>query len=319
MATIQQSIEIKVPVRTAYNQLTQFEEYPQFMQEVEAVQQIDDTHLHWTTMMSNRPVEWDAEITEQQPDRCIAWHNISGPPTAGKVEVEALGSDASRVIFTLQAEPQQIPGSSFGNSEEEMAQRLRSDLERFKDFIEARAETGAWRGEIHDAQVAMRDRDARAQATGNPSASSAGYAAGSEGWSGEEDPSAPVASSSRTSAEQRNESTGATSSRRAPSQSDAGPDNTPVNEATQSDYSLSKASDDDSDSDGRFSVAEEVNLAQQSDSARRIGQMPKDNGTEQFSESASEAMGEAMHRDPKEAKGDEKVKPAVDRAVPPSE
>lgn len=323
MATIQQSIEIKVPVRTAYNQLTQFEEYPQFMQEVEAVQQIDDTHLHWTTMTSNRPVEWDAEITEQQPDRCIAWHNISGPPSAGKVEVEALGSDASRVIFTLEAEPQQASGPVAGSSEEEMARRLRSDLERFKDFIEARgSETGAWRGEIHEAKVALRDRDAREQGAANPSASSAGYAAGSEGWSGDEDPSAPVVSSSASSGlvpEKRDDSTGSASSRQAPSQSGAGPDNTPVNEATQSDYSLSKSSDDESDTDGRFSVAEEVNLAQQSDSARRVGKMPKDNGTEQFTESASEAMGEAMHRDPKEAKGDEKVKPAVDRAVPPSE
>lgn len=87
MATVQQSIDIRVPVHTAYNQLTQFETYPQFMEEVEAVQQIDNTHLHWTTTMDNRPAEWDAEITEQETDRCIAWRNISGPSNLARVEV----------------------------------------------------------------------------------------------------------------------------------------------------------------------------------------------------------------------------------------
>lgn len=229
MATIQQSIDIKVPVRTIYNQLTQFEEYPQFMEEVKTVQQLDDTHLHWTTMMANRPVEWDAEITEQEPDRCIAWRNVSGPTNSGKVEVQPLGPDAARVTLTMQSEPQQVPGSMAGNTEQEMAQRLKFDLARLKDFIEARgSETGSWRGEIHDAKVTLRDRDAKGQPAqgsaqqaasvadtqagrGSPRNSpvpTSSYAAGSEGFSGTEEPDAPVTSASHTAAEQWNDSAG---------------------------------------------------------------------------------------------------------------
>lgn len=138
MATIRQSIEIRVPVHTAYQQLTRFEDYPRFMQEVDDVTQLDDTHLHWTSRMANRPVEWDAEITEQQPGRCIAWHNTGGPVNAGRIDVEAMGEEASRVTFTLRAEPQQVPGSMAGNQEQDLALRLQTDLARLKEMIEAR-------------------------------------------------------------------------------------------------------------------------------------------------------------------------------------
>jgi hypothetical protein len=253
MSTIQQSIEIRVPVHTAYNQLTQFEDYPQFMEEVKTVQRIDDTHLHWTTTMSNRPVEWDATIVEQQPDRCIAWHNTSGPTNAGRIEVHPAGPDASRVTFTLQAESQQVPGSAAGSSEEEMARRLKLDLARLKDFIEARgSEAGAWRGE-----------------------------AGRE--------TGPVAEPGV-----------------APGMGDV-----PVSESTQSDYSLSRTSDG-SDVDGRFSIAEEVNFDQQSDTARNVGHMPQDTSAEHAGgTSAREAMSQAMTQD-------SDLKPSMDRAVPPA-
>lgn len=219
MATVQQSIDIRVPVHTAYNQLTQFEDYPQFMEEVEAVQQLDDTHLHWRTMMSNRPVEWDAEITEQEPDRCITWHNTSGPSTSARVEVQPLGQEASRVVFTLESEPQQVPGSDAGNSEQELAQRLKTDLARLKDFVERRgAETGAWRGEVHGGQVAggqtdhtpvqasenVRQQESIRSAQGdrdsprNSPVPTSSYAAGSEGWSGDEDSTSPVASAGQS-------------------------------------------------------------------------------------------------------------------------
>ncbi|HYD58762.1 MAG TPA: SRPBCC family protein [Noviherbaspirillum sp.] len=218
MATVQQSIDIRIPVHTAYNQLTQFEDYPQFMEEVEAVQQLDDTHLHWRTMMSNRAVEWDAEITEQEPDRCIAWHNTSGPTSSARVEVQPLGQDASRITFTLESEPQQVPGSSAGSSEQEISQRLKSDLARFKDFIERRgSETGVWRGEVQGGQVTggqagntpvqagenVRQQEGIASAQGergsprNSSAPTSSYAAGSEGWSGDENPTSPVTSAGR--------------------------------------------------------------------------------------------------------------------------
>lgn len=254
MATVQQSIEINVPVQVLYNQLTQFEDYPNFMDDVKAVKQIDDTHMHWATMMANRPVEWDAEITEQEPDRCIAWQNTSGPTNGGRIEVQPIGADASCVTFTLQSMPEQVPGSMAGESEDEMAQRLKFDLVRLKDFLEGRGSaTGAWRGEIQDRELTLRDRDARAQGsqaagqgqqaqasgldiaqgTGAPrmeatsqAADTQGgrgsprnapiptssYAAGSEGFAGEEEPTAPVTSASRSAAAQRNDSAGSVAS-----------------------------------------------------------------------------------------------------------
>lgn len=289
MATIQQSIEIKVPVHIAYTQLTQFEDYPQFMQEVEAVQQIDDTHLHWTTMMSNHPVEWDAEITEQHSDNCIAWQNTSGPHNAGKVEVQPVGADASRVIFTLESAPQQSSDASAGNSEDEMVQRLRLDLARLKDLIEARAsEAGAWRGEVRDAKVTARD-----QSNLNAPAPASGYAAGPEGWSGDEEPTSPVVSSPAQAA-----------SSYAPAS-----DGSQANQATQSDYALSKSADDDSADDGRYSVAEEVNFDQQSDAVRRVGQMPPDKSAERNGGiSVADAMGKAMQQDAQDPKDDAKLK-----------
>lgn len=186
MATVQQSIDIRVPVHTAYNQLTQFEDYPQFMEDVDAVRQIDDTHLHWKGMMSNRAVEWDAEISEQEPDRCIAWHNTSGPSNSARVEVQALGQDASRVTVTLESEPQQVPGSPAGNSEQELAQRLKTELARLKDFVERRPQ-----------QENIQSAQGEHGSPRHSPASMSSYAAGSEGWAGDEDPSAPVTSAGR--------------------------------------------------------------------------------------------------------------------------
>jgi hypothetical protein len=174
MVRIQQSIEISVPVHVAYNRLTQFEDYPRFMQDVAAVYRLDDTHLHWTTTMSNRDVEWDAAITEQIPDRCVAWHNTSGPMNAGKLEVLPAGPQASRVTLILESEPEQAPGSSTGNNESEMAHKLEQDMTRMKEFLEAE---------------------------GAPVPTSS-FAAGSEGWDGTEDPEAPVVSAAHHAATQ---------------------------------------------------------------------------------------------------------------------
>ena len=208
MATVQQSIDIKAPVHAAYNQLSHFEDYPQFMEEVQSVQQLDDRHFHWTTIMSNRSVEWDAEITEQEPGRCIAWHNTSGPTNAARIEVQALGADTSRVTFTLESEAQQVPGASSGFSEQEMAQRLKMDLARLKDFIEGR-QTAAHVQSPHmssEPRGTAQQQDSIEAAQGergsprNSPAPTSSYAAGSEGWSGEEDPLAPVKSASEAAA-----------------------------------------------------------------------------------------------------------------------
>ncbi|GIZ52797.1 SRPBCC family protein [Noviherbaspirillum aridicola] len=136
MSTIRHSIEVRVPAHQAWQQLARFELYPQFMEDVEAVQKLDDTHLHWTTRMANRSVEWDAEITEQEPGRCLAWHNTSGPTNNGRVDLEPLGNDQSKVTITLHAEPEQVPGNMSGYTEQEMAQRLGQDMARLKDIIE---------------------------------------------------------------------------------------------------------------------------------------------------------------------------------------
>lgn len=151
MARIQRSIEINVPVHAAYSKLTQFEEYPRFMQDVEAVHQLDDTHLHWSAKMSNRNMEWDSEITERLPDRCIAWRNLSGPHNAGKVELQPIGQEKASVTLTVDCDPGQMLASQDGNAETAMTQRLWEDLARFKKLVETRdAETGAWRDSQHE-------------------------------------------------------------------------------------------------------------------------------------------------------------------------
>lgn len=218
MATIQQSIDINIPIHAVYGQLTRFEDYPRFMEEVDEVRQIDDTHLHWKTIMSNRPVEWDAEITERQQDQCIAWRNIGGPTNAGRVDVQPVGTDKSRVTLTLHAEPEQVPGSSSGNSEQEMSQRLRLDLVRLKEFIEASGQQPATsRGERLLTEDGMPDAQGDRGSLRNSPVSTSSYAAGSEGWSGDEDTTSPMtsappssssSSSAHLAAEQRNDATG---------------------------------------------------------------------------------------------------------------
>lgn len=342
MARIQQSIEIGVPVHVVYNQMTQFEDYPQFLQDVEAVQQLDDTHLHWTTRMSNRTVEWDAEITEQQPDRCIAWRNVSGPQNAGKVEVQSTGADKARVTLTLEAEPAQVPGSPNGYGESEMTQRLQQDLARMKQFLESRgSETGAWRGEVHDARLASGHAQTSDAAQQRPApAQTSSFAAGSEGWDGNEDPTQPVVSASVSTSNEANRDAAHTAdsaheSGRNPSHlQSATPDSaapTQVSQPTTSEYALSRSSDNEAE-DRRYSVAEEVNFDQQSDAARHVGQMPEKGGAPGADAAdAADAMRKSMQQNPESDapapgaapasdSGDKaKLKQSLDKSVPPSE
>jgi uncharacterized membrane protein len=136
MATIQQSIEVNVPVHALYEQLSRFEDYPQFLDNVERVQEIDDSRLHWTTKMANRPVEWDASITKREADRCIAWQDVSGMSSDCRIEVQALSEDSSKAIITLEAEPGQFPGLVTGEREDEMKKQLGAAMEKLKDFVE---------------------------------------------------------------------------------------------------------------------------------------------------------------------------------------
>lgn len=230
MARIQQSIDIGVPVHVAYRQLAQFEDYPRFMQDVETVHRIDDTHLHWSAKMSYQPLEWDSEIVERIPDKCIAWRNTGGPLQEGKMELQPAGEGKARVTMTVECDPAQVPSERHGNPEQMVALRVEDDLARFKQFIEAH---GSGTGE------------------GRPSDVQAG-------------------------------------------------------QSTQSAAALTPSTEDLSE-EGDYPVAEEQNFDQQSDQARRVGQMPLDFG---------EAMSEAAKPDDKNAAG---LKQSIERSVPPSE
>jgi uncharacterized membrane protein len=152
MSTIQESIEVQVPVRTAYNQWTQFGEFPRFMEGVERVEQIDDTHLHWEAKIAGKHKEWDAEIVEQLPDQRIAWDNYDGADNAGVVTFQRLDDMTTKVMLRMDVEPEGMIESA-GDALGFTKRRVKGDLDRFKEFIEARgSETGAWRGEVDGAQ-----------------------------------------------------------------------------------------------------------------------------------------------------------------------
>ena len=148
MSTIEESIEVQVPVRTAYNQWTQFEEFPRFMEGVEEVRQLDDTHLHWKADVAGQEREWDAEITEQHPDERVAWKSTGGAQHAGVVTFHRIGDEQSRVMLQLDVAPEGVT-EQVGDKLGFVKRRVKGDLERFKELIESRgSETGGWRGEV---------------------------------------------------------------------------------------------------------------------------------------------------------------------------
>jgi uncharacterized membrane protein/ElaB/YqjD/DUF883 family membrane-anchored ribosome-binding protein len=146
--TIEKSIDINVPLRTAYNQWTQFEEFPRFMEGVESVKQLDDTTLQWVANVGGERKEWRARITEQVPDHHIAWRSEGGEFTSGVVSFQPLGPDKTRVTVRLTYEPKGVT-EKLGDMLGVVSRRVEGDLERFKNFIESRGhETGAWRGTV---------------------------------------------------------------------------------------------------------------------------------------------------------------------------
>ncbi|MER3423289.1 MAG: cyclase [Nitrospiraceae bacterium] len=145
---IEKSVDVNVPVHVAYNQWTQFEEFPKFMQGVRSVKQLDDKHLQWHAEIAGKDKRWEAEITEQIPDQKIAWCSTSGAPNAGIVTFHPLAEAKCRVMLQLQYNPEDFIEKA-GDMVGIVSQRIQGDLERFKEFIESRGEaTGAWRGEI---------------------------------------------------------------------------------------------------------------------------------------------------------------------------
>jgi len=148
VATITKSIDVDVPVRTAYNQWTQFEEFPRFMEGVEEIRQLDQTHTHWKTKIGGVEREFDAEITEQHPDERVAWTSRSGPQQAGVVTFHRLQDTQTRVTVQLDWEPGNVT-EKVGSALNFDDRRVQGDLDRFKEFIESSGgSTGAWRGDV---------------------------------------------------------------------------------------------------------------------------------------------------------------------------
>ena len=157
MKTIEESIEIGVPVSTAYNQWTQFESFPQFMDGIERVEQRDDTRLRWTAEVGGNQREWDAEITEQHPDHRVAWKALNQEGPNGVVTFHKLDDSHTKVMVQMEYEPDGIKetvGAAIGLD----SGRVAGDLERFKDLVESRElPTGSWRGEIESGDVVAND------------------------------------------------------------------------------------------------------------------------------------------------------------------
>ena len=148
MSTVEESIQVDVPVRTAYDQWTQFEQFPTFMEGVESITQIDDTHLHWVAEIAGVRREWQAEIVEQRPDERVAWRATDGATNAGAVTFHRIDDNTTRLMLQLDFEPEGMV-ERVGDKLGFVRRRANGDLKRFKSFIEDRgSETGAWRGEV---------------------------------------------------------------------------------------------------------------------------------------------------------------------------
>lgn len=148
MASVTKSIDVHVPISTVYNQWTQFETFPEFMGGVDQITQLDDRRLRWKVTIGGQTREFDAEVTEQNPEERVAWKSIDGKTHAGVVTFHKLGDDETRVTVQLDWQPEGIvekAGAAVGIDDHQVS----SDLDRFKSFIEGRgSETGAWRGEV---------------------------------------------------------------------------------------------------------------------------------------------------------------------------
>ena len=150
--TLEKVVEVDRPLRTVYDQWTQFEEFPRFMAGVKEVRQLDDAHLLWRAEVLGKEKEWEAEITEQEPDTRISWKSVAGARNAGTVRFEPLGADRTRVRLTMAYEPEDAT-DSVGDALGAMRLQVARSVQGFKDFIEGqKTETGAWRGTVRDSE-----------------------------------------------------------------------------------------------------------------------------------------------------------------------
>lgn len=155
MPTIEDTIEVQVPVRQAYNQWTQFEDFPKFMEGIQSVRQLDDTHVRWVAEIRGESREWTTEITEQQPDKKVAWKTTDGEiKNDGVVSFEQVGERQTRVNVQMDVEGESTAENVAGDLLGVVKRQVRGDLERFKQLIENHdEETGAWRGEVRDGET----------------------------------------------------------------------------------------------------------------------------------------------------------------------
>jgi HSP20 family molecular chaperone IbpA len=177
MADVVKSIEVECPLRTVYNQWTQFEEFPRFMEGIKEVKQLDPAHLRWHANIGGKDLSWEAEITEQLPDERISWRSTTGAANAGTVRFDRLPSNRTRVTLAIHYDPEGVV-ENVGDALGLTSHRIEGDLKRFKDFIENRgAETGQWRGEVHHGQFAQHAGAAgEGTQAGRPDAQRAGVA-----------------------------------------------------------------------------------------------------------------------------------------------
>src|SRR2546430_10529767 len=158
MESILKSIEVEAPVRKVYNQWTQFEQFPRFMEGVERVIQVDDKYLHWVAEVAGETKEWDAEIVDQVPDERISWRSTSGARNSGVVKFRSIDEKHTEVCLEIFYETEGAVEKT-GDVLGVLSRRVQGDLERFRDFIEdRRSETGAWRGEIRGREVKRGDK-----------------------------------------------------------------------------------------------------------------------------------------------------------------
>jgi len=147
---LEKSIDVEAPLRAVYNQWTQFEEFPRFMEGIKEVRQLDDRHLFWRASILGKTVEWEAEIYEQLPDTRIAWRSTTGHPNAGAVFFQPLTPERTRVTLALDYEPLGA-SEKFADALGALTLRVDGDLKRFRDFMDERGRaTGGWRGEIRE-------------------------------------------------------------------------------------------------------------------------------------------------------------------------
>ncbi|KAB2362766.1 SRPBCC family protein [Actinomadura montaniterrae] len=148
MSTITESVNVTVPIRVAYDQWTQFEDFPRFMEGVEEIRQVDDTTLHWTVRVAGVTRRFEARVTEQLPDERVAWTSTEGPAHAGVVTFHRLDDDTTRVTAQMEFDPEGFVEKA-GDRAGALHRRVKDDLRRFKTFIEARGvQTGGWRGKV---------------------------------------------------------------------------------------------------------------------------------------------------------------------------